>query len=171
VAAIPDEAEYAAIAGPRSSARYSSWTSESTCGIIAAANSPWTIRAATSIPGPSDSEHTADVAANPATPATNTRLCLSRSPSRAPLIRPAVSARVYPDSIHSSATGLACRLAWIVGSVTFRIVTSIRSMKAASSTTIRAIAGTSGDPLGHRRSSSNGTPHTRCAMQTLCDTP
>jgi len=74
VAAIPDRAATAAIAGPRSLGRYNSWIWDSTCGIIAAANRPCTIRAATSMPGLDASEQIADAAENPMTPTTNTRL-------------------------------------------------------------------------------------------------
>ena len=58
----------------RSSALYSSWTIDSTCGTIRAAAAPWASRAAISASGVGASPVSSEDTRNPATPATNSFL-------------------------------------------------------------------------------------------------
>ncbi len=52
------------------------------CGVMSAAPTPWTTRAAMSIPIEPDSPHHADASVNTARPTTNTGLGPYRSPRR-----------------------------------------------------------------------------------------
>ena len=58
------------------------------CGIIAAAQRPWSSRNAISVPGDQASEHSAELSVKPATPSRNMRRRPKMSPRRAPVTSP-----------------------------------------------------------------------------------
>ena len=76
---------YMPIARPRRCAGNAAFSRASAIGMMAAAPAPWTARAAISTPTLGASAHTADAAANRASPAAKTRRRPSMSPSAAPV--------------------------------------------------------------------------------------
>ena len=82
IVARPATPPHRPIAGPRFAGGNRCVMNESVCGVINAAPSPWTARAAMSISAVPDSPHHRDAAVNTTMPARKTRFGPNRSPRR-----------------------------------------------------------------------------------------
>ena len=90
------------IAQPRRSGGKAVLSTASAIGMIVAAPTPCTARAAINASAVGDSAHAADAAANNASPAANTRRRPNRSPSADAVNSSTAKLRVYALTVHSS---------------------------------------------------------------------
>jgi hypothetical protein len=110
---------------------------ESAAGVIAAAPTPCSDRAATSMVGDHARPPSSDASANTATPLTNVRRCPSTSAARPPRSRRLPNVSAYALTTHCRLRGEKSRSAAIDGSATFAIATSRTTMKKAEQRTAR----------------------------------
>ena len=110
---------------------------ESAAGVIAAAPTPCSARAATRAPSDQASPASSEARANNPTPAMKTRRRPSRSAARPPSRSRPPKVRAYALTTHCRFVAEKPRSVWIDGRATFTIATSRMTMKNAVQRTAR----------------------------------
>lgn len=108
---------------------------DSTFGLIRAAPTPWSTRAATSEGALQATEQATDASVNTARPSMNMRRRPNLSPSRPAVIRNTANGKPYPAITHSSSPELACSPAWIDASITLTMKKSSTIISVPANTT------------------------------------